>query len=84
MSIAGASYDIYLMHCLVITVVQYYLGHIEIENTLQRFFITAGITFGFSIIFCGITASFKENIKRGRKRKLTAKSRKIARRKRYL
>ncbi len=83
-SIASASYDIYLMHCLVITVVLYYLGHIEIENTLQRFFITAGITFGFSIIFCGIAASVKENIKKGRKRRLTAKSRKIARRKRYL
>ena len=83
-SIAGASYDIYLIHCLVITVVFYYLGHIEIDNTLQRFFITTGITYAFSIIFCELVSTVKTNFKQGWRRRSAERSRKAARRKRYL
>ena len=84
MSIANASYDIYLIHCLVISVMTYYLGHIEIENIMQRFLITAAVTYTFSIIFCVLQSTLKTNIKLAHKRRSADKSRKIARRKRYL
>lgn len=83
-SIANASYDIYLIHCLVITVVNYYLGHIEIDNTMHRFLINAGITYTFSIVFCVLQSTIKTNIKLAYSRRSSEKSRKIARRKRYL
>lgn len=83
-SIAGASYDIYLIHCLIITIVYYYLGHIEVESTLQRFWTAAGITYGFSIIFCGIESTIRTNIRLGMNRRSAARARKAARRKRYL
>ncbi len=83
-SIANASYDIYLIHPLIITLMNYYLGHIELEGTMQRFWITAAVTYTFSIIFCVLESTIKSNIQRSRKRKSTEKSRKSARRKRYL
>ena len=83
-SIAGASYDIYLIHCLIITVVSYYLGHIEIESVLARFWITTGITYSVSIILCVLKTTLQTNIKLSHHRRSAAKARKTARRKRYL
>lgn len=83
-SIANASYDIYLIHCLVISIMTYYLGHIEMENIMQRFLITSAVTYTFSIIFCVLQSTVKTNIKLARRRRLADKSRKMARRKRYL
>ena len=83
-SIANASYDIYLIHPLVITLMNYYLGHIELEGTMQRFWITAAVTYSFSIIFCVLETTIKTNIKLAHKRRSTEKARKSARRKRYL
>ena len=83
-SIANASYDIYLIHCLIITIMNYYLGHIEIESIMQRFIITAAVTYIFSIVFCVLQSTIETNIKLSHRRRSAEKSRKAARRKRYL
>lgn len=83
-SIANASYNIYLIHCLIITVTTYYLGHIEIESIMQRLLITAVITYTFSIVFCVLQSTIETNIKLAHRRRSTDKTRKSARRKRYL
>lgn len=83
-SIAGASYDIYLIHCLIITIVSYYLGHFEVESVMARFWISAGITYSVSIILCVLKTTLQTNIKLSHHRRSAAKSRKTSRRKRYL
>lgn len=84
MSIAGASYEIYLIHCLVITVVTYYLKEADVESAMTRFWITAGITYLFSIIFCVLESTLYTNLKLKYRRWSAANARKSARRKRYL
>ena len=84
MSIAGASYEIYLIHCLVITVVTYYLKEADVESVMTRFWITAGITYLFSIIFCVLESTLYTNLKLKYRRRSAANARKSARRKRYL
>lgn len=83
-SIAGASYEIYLIHCLVITVVTYYLKQADVESAMTRFWITAGITYLFSIIFCVLESTLYTNIKLKHRKRSAANARKSARRKRYL
>lgn len=83
-SIADASYDIYLIHCLVITVVYFYLKQVDIENILTRFWITAAITYSFSIIFCVLQSTIQTNLRLKYRRWSAAQARKSARRKRYL
>lgn len=83
-SIADASYDIYLIHCLVITVVYHYLKINDVENILTRFWITAAITYSFSIIFCVLESTIQTNIRLKYRRRSAAQARKSARRKRYL
>lgn len=83
-SIAGASYEIYLIHCLVIMVVTYYLKQADIDSTMTRFWITAVITYTFSIIFCVLESTLYMNLKLKYRRRSAANARKSARRKRYL
>ncbi len=83
-SIAGAAYDIYLIHCLIITVVAYYLGHFEVEPLMLRFLITMVITYTVSIILCVLKSTIQTNIKLSHHRRSATKARKAARRKRYL
>ncbi|MEE1047650.1 MAG: acyltransferase [Clostridia bacterium] len=83
-SIANASYDIYLIHCLIITVMNYYLGHIEMESFTLRLLITSAVTYGGSIIFCVLQSTIETNIRLAHRRRSTDKARKAARRKRYL
>lgn len=83
-SIANASYDIYLIHCLVITVVYYYMKQADIDGIMTRFWISAGITYVFSIVFCVIEATIQNNIRMKHRRKSAESARKAARRKRYL
>lgn len=83
-SIANASYDIYLIHCLVITVVYEFMKRADIENTMARFWISAGITYVFSIVFCVIEATMQTNIRLKHRRRSAESARKTARRKRYL
>lgn len=83
-SIANASYDIYLIHCLVITVVYHYMKQADIDGIMTRFWISAGITYVFSIVFCVIEATFQNNMRMKHRRKSAESARKAARRKRYL
>ncbi len=84
MSIADASYYIYLIHCLVITSVYVWLKEIDIVDPMTRFWITAGITYVFSIVFSVLVTTIHNNFKVKRSRKSAAKARQMARRKRYL
>lgn len=83
-SIAGASYEIYLIHCLVIMVVNYYLKQADIDSIMTRFWITAAITYTFSIIFCVLESTLYMNMRLKYRRWSAANARKSARRKRYL
>lgn len=83
-SIADASYDIYLIHCLVITVVYQCLRQADVENIMTRFWITAAITYSFSIIFCVLESTIQTNMRLRYRRWSAAQARKSARRKRYL
>lgn len=83
-SIAGASYEIYLIHCLIITVVTYYLKQADVDSVMVRFWITAGITYVLSIIFCVLESTIYTNLRMRYRRRSTANARKSARRKRYL
>ena len=83
-SISQASYDIYLIHCLIIIVTTHLLTEMEIEKTLLRFGITAFITYVLSVIFCVLQATIYANFKAKRQRNSAARARKAARRKRYL
>ena len=83
-SIANASYDIYLIHCLVITTVYFYMKKADIEDPMTKFWIAAGITYVFSIVFCVIESTIQTNFRMRHRRKSTENARKMARRKRYL
>ena len=83
-SISNASYEIYLIHCLIITVIYYYMGHIEIENTMQRFLIATVVTYVTSIIFCVLQSTLQNNIRLKYRRYSAERARKASRRKRYL
>ncbi len=83
-SISQASYDIYLIHCLIITSVHQILTDCNIEGFFPRFFITFFITYGISIIFSVLKATLFANWKAKRMRASAIRARKMARRKRYL
>ena len=83
-SISGASYNIYLVHCLIITSTYEILNGIKVTDTISRFIITAVITYALSIIFCVISATLYRNFKSSFQRSSARRSRKKAARKRYL
>lgn len=83
-SISNASYEIYLVHCLIITLVYYYMGHFEIEGTMLKFWIATGITYTVSIIFCVLESTLQNNIRLKYQKASAERARKTARRKRYL
>jgi len=83
-SISQASYDIYLIHCLIIVVLYRILTEMEIDHVLQRFGIAFVVTYGLSIIFCVLKATLFANLKAKRLRASATRARKMARRKRYL
>ncbi len=83
-SISQASYDIYLIHCLIILVMNWLLTKMEIDNILQRFAITAIVTYFLSIVFCVLQATIYANIRSKYLRASATRARKMARRKRYL
>ncbi len=83
-SIANASYDIYLIHCLVIFICYYYMNKADIDGIMTKFWISAGITYSFSIIFCVIESTVQTNIRMRYRRRSAENARKAARRKRYL
>lgn len=83
-SISQASYDIYLIHCLIIIFTNWLMTQMEIEDILQRFFINTVVTYGLSIIFCVLSATLYANFRARRLRLSATKARKMARRKRYL
>ena len=83
-SISQASYDIYLIHCLIIIVLYRVLTEMEIDNILQRFAIAFVVTYGLSIIFCVLRTTIFANMKAKRLRASATRARKMARRKRYL
>ncbi|MEE1013711.1 MAG: acyltransferase [Clostridia bacterium] len=83
-SISQASYDIYLIHCLIIMVLYRILTEMEIDGILQRFGIAFVVTYGLSIIFCVLKTTIFANMKAKRLRASATKARKMARRKRYL
>ncbi len=83
-SIANASYDIYLIHCLVIFMCYYYMNKADIDGIMTKFWISAGITYTFSIVFCVIESTLQSNIRMRHRRRSTENARKAARRKRYL
>lgn len=83
-SISGASYNIYLVHCLIITSTLEILNSMQITDILTRTIITTVLTYVLSIIFCVVTATLYRNFKAGFQRNSARKSRKKAARKRYL
>ncbi|MBQ2615174.1 MAG: acyltransferase [Clostridia bacterium] len=83
-SISQASYDIYLIHCLIIIVLYRILAEMEIDHILARFGIAFVVTYGLSIIFCVLKATLFTNLKAKRLRASATRARKMARRKRYL
>ena len=83
-SIANASYDIYLLHCLVITAVNELLTFLTIENIMQRFVINTVVTYTLSIIWCVCQATIYRNLIAGWQRNLARRASQKARRKRYL
>ncbi|MBR5152351.1 MAG: acyltransferase [Clostridia bacterium] len=83
-SISQASYDIYLIHCLIIMVLYRILTQWGIDNILPRFGIAFLVTYGISIIFCVLKATLFANLKAKRLRASATRARKMARRKRYL
>lgn len=83
-SISGASYYIYLVHCLIITSAQEILNYVGLEDAMIRFFITAVVTYALSIVSCVLWATAHNNIKQSFARSSARRSRKKAARKRYL
>ena len=65
-------------------VVAYYLKQADIDSTMTRFWITAVITYTFSIIFCVLESTLYMNLKLKYRRRSAANARKSARRKPYL
>ena len=83
-SISGASYSIYLVHCLIITSAYEILNEMSILDTMTRFIITAIVTYSLSIIFCVITATLFRNFRASLQRSSARRARKKSARKRYL
>lgn len=83
-SISRASYDIYLIHCLIITMMFRILYELEITDVFARFACNAVVTYTLSIILCVIWATVSANLKATHNRASAIRTRKIARRKRYL
>ena len=83
-SISQASYDIYLIHCLIIIVLYRILTEMEIHHVLARFGIAFVVTYGLSIIFSVLRTTIFSNLKAKRLRASATRARKMARRKRYL
>lgn len=83
-SISGASYNIYLIHCLIITSAQEILTNVGVEDVMIRFIITAIATYALSIIICVLWATLHNNIKQSLARSSARRTRKKAARKRYL
>lgn len=83
-SISSASYDIYLNHCLIIIVMGRILTEADIDNVLQRFAITALVTYSLSIIICVLQSTIYNNLRAKYLRASATRARKMARRKRYL
>lgn len=83
-SISQASYEIYLLHCLIIIFMNWMMTEMGIEVTIQRFFINFAVTYLVSIIFCVLESTVYKNIKSKYLRASATRARKMARRKRYL
>ncbi len=83
-SISGASYYIYLLHCLIITSAQEILNYVGLQEAMIRFIITAVVTYALSIVSCVLWATAHNNIKQSFARSSARRSRKKAARKRYL
>lgn len=83
-SISMASYDIYLLHCLIITSVYELLTYSGVENLLARFCINTVVTYTLSIVWSVCQATFYQNAAAKIKRNLTRRASQKARRKRYL
>ncbi len=83
-SISQASYDIYLLHCLIITTVYEVLNGFNISDFLLRFGINAVITYTLSIVWSVLQSTIYNNILAKVNRTLTIRAGQKARRKRYL
>ncbi len=83
-SISQASYEIYLLHCLIIVFMNWTMTRMEIEDTLQRFFLNFAVTYLVSIIFCVLESTIYTNVRAKYLRASATRARKMARRKRYL
>lgn len=83
-SISGASYDIYLIHCLIITVMFRILYRLDVTDIFARFAYNALVTYILSIVFCVLWTTIHQNYKSMHNRNSAIRARKIARRKRYL
>lgn len=83
-SISQASYDIYLLHCLVIVFMNWMMTKMEMDDILKRFFINFAVTYLVSIIFCVLESTIYTNVRASYLRASATRARKMARRKRYL
>ncbi len=83
-SISQASYEIYLLHCLIIILMNWLMTEMEMDHLLQRFCINFVVTYLFSIIFCVLESTLYTNIRARYLRASATRARKMARRKRYL
>lgn len=83
-SISQASYEIYLLHCLIIVFMNWMMTRMEIDETIKRFFINFAVTYLVSIIFCVLESTIYKNVRAKYLRASATRARKMARRKRYL
>ncbi len=83
-SISQASYEIYLLHCLIIIFMNWMMTKMEIDEPLRRFFINFAVTYLVSIIFCVLESTIYTNVRARYLRASATRARKMARRKRYL
>ncbi len=83
-SISRASYDIYLIHCLIITIMFRILYELEVMDIFARFAYNAVTTYTLSIVLCVLWATIYDNLRAMHNRNSAIRARKIARRKRYL
>lgn len=83
-SISAASYDIYLIHCLIITAALEIMNNMNITDTMTRFVVSTAVTYAISIILCVLIATVYRNLKSSMLRGSARRARKKAARKRYL
>ncbi|MEG2381109.1 MAG: acyltransferase, partial [Oscillospiraceae bacterium] len=83
-SISEASYDIYLLHCLIITSVYEILTFTNLENLMVRFGINFIATYTLSIVWSVCQATFYKNSIAKLQRNSARRTSQKARRKRYL